>query len=72
MVKWGLSPMQAIQAATVKAADLPGWSATVGSVAEGKLADIIAVQRDPLEDISVLENVTFVMKGGVVCKNEME
>lgn len=70
MVEWGLTPMQAIQAATVNASDLLGWSDTLGSVSEGKFADIIAVKADPLEDISILENISFVMKGGTVYKNE--
>jgi len=72
MVKWGLTPMQAIQAATVNAADLLGWTDSTGSVTEGKFADIIAVKTNPLDDISVLENVSFVMKGGTVYKNESE
>jgi imidazolonepropionase-like amidohydrolase len=72
MVKWGLTPMQAIQAATVNAADLLGWSDSTGSVTEGKFADIIAVKTNPLDDISVLEHVSFVMKGGKVYKNESE
>jgi len=69
MVKFGLTPMQAIQAATTSAADLLGWTQKVGSVTAGKLADIIAVSSDPLQNITVLENVQFVMKGGVVYKN---
>jgi len=69
MVKFGLTPMQAIQAATTSAADLLGWTQRVGSVTAGKLADIIAVSGDPLQNITVLENVQFVMKGGVVYKN---
>jgi imidazolonepropionase-like amidohydrolase len=72
MVEWGLTPMQAIQAATVNASDLLGWQETTGSVSEGKFADIIAVKADPLEDISILENISFVMKGGTVYKNETE
>ena len=72
MVEWGLTPMQAIQAATVNAADLLEWNDSVGSVTAGKFADIIAVKSDPLQDISVLENVSFVMKGGTVYKNESE
>lgn len=67
-VKNGLTPMQAIQAATVNAADLLGWSTKVGAIAKGKYADIIAVKNDPLNDISALEHVSFVMKGGVVYK----
>ncbi len=62
--------MQAIQAAAVNAADLLGWNETVVSISRGKFAGIIAVKADPLEDISALENVSFVMKGGVVYKNE--
>ena len=68
MVEWGLTPMQAIQAATVNAADLLGWSDRVGSVQAGRFADIVAVNGDPLADIKQLENVSFVMKGGVVVK----
>jgi imidazolonepropionase-like amidohydrolase len=69
MVKWGLTPAQAIQAATVKAADLMGWSEQVGTIAAGRYADIIAVSGDPLADVTELERVKFVMKGGVVYKN---
>ena len=72
MVKWGLTPMQAIQAATVSSADLLGWSDTVGSISKGKFADIVAVKGDPMEDISVMEKVSFVMKGGTVYKTEAE
>lgn len=71
MVEWGMTPTQAIQAATVNAADLLGWSERVGSIAAGKLADIIAVPTDPLADVTVLERVGFVMKGGVVVRNEL-
>jgi imidazolonepropionase-like amidohydrolase len=71
MVKYGLSPMQAIQSATVNAADLLGWSDRVGSIEPSKLADLIAVQGDPLADITVLEKVKFVMKGGKIVKNEL-
>ncbi len=69
MVKLGLSPLQAIQAATVNAADLLGWSDRVGAVEPGKLADIIAVEGNPLEDVTTLERVRFVMKGGQVVKD---
>ena len=71
MVEWGMTPMQAIQAATVNAADLLGWQDKAGTVAAGKLADIVAVTTDPLKDVSALEKVAFVMKGGVVVKNEI-
>jgi imidazolonepropionase-like amidohydrolase len=71
MVKFGLSPMQAIQTATSNAADLLGWTDRVGSVSVGKRADIIAVSSDPLQNIIALENVQFVMKGGVVYKNTL-
>jgi imidazolonepropionase-like amidohydrolase len=68
MVKYGMTPMQAIQAATSNAADLLGHSKEVGSVKPGKFADLIAVSRDPLQDISILENIEFVMKDGAVYK----
>ncbi len=70
MVKLGLTPLQAIQAATVNAADLLGWPGKVGSLEPGAWADIIAVDGDPLEDVTTLEHVKFVMKGGEVVKNE--
>ncbi|GAO42615.1 Xaa-Pro dipeptidase [Flavihumibacter petaseus] len=70
MVKYGLSPMQAIQSATSNAAELLGWQERIGSISAGKLADIIAVSADPLKDIRVLEKIQFVMKGGLVIKNE--
>lgn len=69
MVNWGMTPMQAIQAATINASSLMGWQDKVGSIKVGKLADIIATEENPLEDISTLENVKFVMKGGIVFKN---
>jgi imidazolonepropionase-like amidohydrolase len=68
MVQYGMTPMQAIQAATVHAADLLGWPDMVGAVAAGRYADIIAVKGDPLDDVRVLENVSFVMKDGKVVK----
>src|SRR6266545_2380439 len=68
MVKWGLTPMQAIQTATINAADLLGWNDKVGVIAPGAFADIIAVDGDPLKDVTELERVKFVMKGGVVYK----
>jgi imidazolonepropionase-like amidohydrolase len=68
MVEWGMTPMQAIQSATTSGADLLGWSDRVGSVQVGRYADIVAVDGDPLRDITELERVKFVMKGGVVYK----
>jgi imidazolonepropionase-like amidohydrolase len=70
MVKLGLSPLQSIQAATINAADLLGWSGKVGAIEPGKWADIIAVDGDPLQDVTTMEHVKFVMKGGDVVKNE--
>jgi imidazolonepropionase-like amidohydrolase len=70
MVKLGLTPLQAIQAATLNAADLLGWSGKVGSLDPGAWADVVAVDGDPLKDVTALEHVKFVMKGGDVIKNE--
>lgn len=70
MVKYGMTPMQAIQAATSSAADLLGKSNELGSIKPGKYADIIAVAGDPLADVSVLEKVDFVMKDGEVYKQQ--
>jgi imidazolonepropionase-like amidohydrolase len=69
MVRYGLTPMQAIQSATTSAADLLGWSDKVGSITPGLYADLVAVDGDPLSDITELERVKFVMKGGVVYKD---
>ncbi len=66
MVELGMTPAQAIRSATLDAAELMRWQDQVGSLEPGKLADIIAVPGDPLKDVSVLEHVDFVMKGGVV------
>ena len=68
MVKYGMTPMQAIQAATSNAADLLGHSSEFGSIKPGKYADIIAVAGDPLIDIHLLESVKFVMKDGKIYK----
>ena len=70
MVKLGMSPLQSIQAATINAADLLGWSDKIGALEPGKWGDIIAVDGDPLQDVTTLEHVKFVMKGGEVVKNE--
>jgi imidazolonepropionase-like amidohydrolase len=68
MVRLGMTPAEAIRSATLVAAELMGWQDRVGSIAPGKLADLIAVEGDPLDDVAVLEDVRFVMKGGQVFK----
>ena len=65
-----MTPMRAIQAATINAADLMGWKDKVGSISAGKFADIIAIDGDPLADVTQLTKMKFVMKGGVVIKSE--
>jgi imidazolonepropionase-like amidohydrolase len=70
MVKLGLTPLQSIQAATLNDADLLGWSDKIGTIEPGKWADIIAVDGDPVQDVTTLQNVKFVMKSGEVVKNE--
>lgn len=68
MVKFGMTPMQALQAASINGATLLGQQQNIGSLSAGSYADIIAVKGDPIKDISLLENVSFVMKGGEVVK----
>ena len=70
MVKYGMTPMQAIQAATSSAADLLGRTDQIGSVKSGKFADLVAITGDPLKDVGLLENVQFVMKDGRVFKQK--
>jgi len=65
-----MTPVQAIQTATVNAADLLGWSDRIGTLEQGKFADMIAVNGDPTKDVTLLQNPTFVMKGGVVYKQK--
>jgi imidazolonepropionase-like amidohydrolase len=67
-ISWGMPPMGAILTATHNAAELLGWSDRIGAVVPGLLADVIAVPGDPLADPRLLEQVTFVMKGGIVVK----
>ena len=68
----GMTPADAIRAATVNAAELLGWQDRVGTLEPGKFADIIAVAGDPLTDVTELERVQFVMKGGEVVKNALQ
>ena len=72
LVKYGMTPAQAIQAATMVAAEMMGWQDRIGSIEKGKFADIIAVAGDPLKDIMELERVSFVMKGGQVIRNDVK
>jgi imidazolonepropionase-like amidohydrolase len=72
MVKFGMTPVQAILAATTGAAQLMGWQDRIGSLEPGKFADVVAVSGDPTTDITELERVKFVMKGGQVYKNELK
>lgn len=68
--QFGMTPLQAIQTGTLNAADLMGWSDRVGSLEPGKWADLIAVPGDPLKDVRILQSVPFVMKSGIVYKDE--
>jgi imidazolonepropionase-like amidohydrolase len=69
MVRYGMTPMAAVQSATIVAAELMGWKDRVGSLATGKYADIIAVEGDALSDLASFGRVSFVMKGGTIYKN---
>ncbi len=71
MVRYGMTLMQAIQSATIVAADLLERRNDLGAIEVGKFADIIAVMGDPLRDITELERVAFVMKGGEVVRNDL-
>lgn len=69
MVEYGMSPMEAVQAATIHAAELIGWPDQVGAIEPGRFADIIAIDGDPLADVALFEDVGFVMKGGKVLRD---
>ncbi len=69
-VKFGMPPLVAIQTATINASDLLGWTKQAGTLEPGKFADMIAVDGDPTKDVTTLEHVKFVMKGGAVYKND--
>jgi imidazolonepropionase-like amidohydrolase len=71
MTRYGMSPAAALQSATIRAAELMGWQDRVGSIEPGKYADLIAVAGNPLSDITELERVQFVMKGGKIVRNEL-
>ena len=68
MVRYGMTPMQAIQSATIRAAELLGKENVLGSIRAGRFADLIAVKGDPLNDIAALENVQLVMKDGKIVR----
>jgi imidazolonepropionase-like amidohydrolase len=70
-VEYGMTPMQAIRSGTVVAAELLGWSDKMGTIEAGKLADLVAVSGDPLKDITEVERMRFVMKGGAVFRNDV-
>ena len=68
MVQYGMTPLAAIQAGTLNGAKLLGWQDQLGALKPGYLADVVAVPGNPLDDISALEKVSFVMKAGVICR----
>ena len=72
LVKYGMTPAQAIQTATTVAAEMMGWQDRIGSIEKGKFADVVAVAGDPLKDITELERIRFVMKGGQIIRNEVK
>ncbi|HKW68278.1 MAG TPA: amidohydrolase family protein, partial [Terriglobales bacterium] len=72
MVEFGMSPMDAIRSATVRAAELLDMQGQIGVIAPGSYADIIALSGDPLRDVNQLQHVAFVMKGGQVYKNDLK
>ena len=72
MVRWGMTPMQAIQSATSVAAELLNQTHRLGSLQAGRYADVVAVTSDPLKATNLLERVSFVMKGGVVYKSDLQ
>jgi len=69
-VNYGMTPMEAIQSGTIRAAEVLGWSDKLGTIEPGKWADFVAVSGDPLKNIKELQHVKFVMKGGVAYKDE--
>jgi imidazolonepropionase-like amidohydrolase len=71
LVRGGMTPLEALQAATIRGAELLNWSDRIGTVEPGKFADIIAIDGDPTQDINAIEKVVFVMKDGAVFKNDL-
>ena len=73
MVKWGMTPAQALQTSFISEANVLNynWANRVGSLEKGKFGDVIAVAGNPLTDVTEMERVKFVMKGGMVMKNEL-
>lgn len=71
MVKHGMTPAQALQSATITSSTMMGWQDKIGTVEKGKFADIVAVSGDPLQDITEMQRVKFVMKGGEIVRNDM-
>ncbi len=69
LVHGGMTPLQALQAATISGAQLLNWSDRIGTIEPGKFADIIAMEGDPTHDIDAIEKIAFVMKDGVTIKN---
>ena len=72
LVRRGMTPARAIQSGTIVNAEAMGWRDQIGSVEKGKYADLVAVSGDPLADITELQRVKFVMKGGKIVKNELQ
>jgi imidazolonepropionase-like amidohydrolase len=72
MVDYGMTPVQVLHAATSVAAELMGWQDRVGTLEKGKYADVIAVTGNPVADITELERVKFVMKGGQIVRNDLK
>jgi len=71
MVKFGMTPLQVLRAATIGNAQMMGWESKIGSLEKGKFADVVVVCGDPLADITELERVKFVMKGGQIVRNDL-
>ena len=72
LVKWGMTPVQALRTSLITGAEILGWQDRIGSLEKGKFADLIAVSGDPLADITEMQRVKFVMKGGEIVKNEFQ